>query len=154
MKKLLDKLEKEGKLSKQKAGSIQIEEMLKAAISDLEEAKKVCEVSDKATYLMAYNAMLKAGRALLLLHGLRPDDGAQHKTVVDATGAILGDKYKKLIAQFETMRRKRNEFTYGGFSASSSAEAETAFADAIELVREILKEGKKRDPQMRLDLKI
>lgn len=152
MKKLLDKLEKEGKLSKQKAGSIQIEEMLKAAISDLEEARKVRAISDKATYLMAYNAMLKAGRALLLLHGLRPDDGAQHKTVVEATGAILGDKFKQLVAQFETMRRKRNEFTYGGFSASSGSEAGNAFADAIELVKEILKEAKKRNPQMRLGL--
>ncbi len=33
--------------------------------------------------------MLKAGRALLLLEGYIPDDGSQHKTVVEMTSAIF-----------------------------------------------------------------
>ena len=69
-------------------------------------------------------AMLKAGRALLLLQGFVPDDGAQHKTVVEVTSVILGEKYRHLTDQFETMRRKRNEMTID-FSIYGGAERQT-----------------------------
>lgn len=63
--KILKKFETEGKLKKQKAGVVQVENLLKEAILDLEEAKKISHIADRATYLMAYMAMLKAGGALL-----------------------------------------------------------------------------------------
>ena len=94
--KVIGKLEKEGKIRKQKVGIVQIEALLRQAILDMTEAKKVLNIADRATYLLAYMAILKAGRALLLLNGYVPDDGAQHKTIVDVTTAILGDKYKNL----------------------------------------------------------
>jgi hypothetical protein len=74
--KLTKKLEKAGKIRKQKAGFVQIEALLKEAVLDLEEAKKIAHLAERATYLLAYNAMLKAGRALMLLKGYVPDDGA------------------------------------------------------------------------------
>jgi uncharacterized protein (UPF0332 family) len=110
--KLIKKLEKAGKLRKQKVGFVQIEALLKEATLDLEEAKKISHLAERETYLLAYNAMLKAGRALMLLKGYVPDDGAQHKTVVEMASAILGDSYRELTEKFETMRRKRNEMTY------------------------------------------
>ena len=121
--KLIRRLEKAGRLRKQKAGFIQIEALLKEAILDLEEAKKIAHLAERATYLLAYNAMLKAGRALLLLRGYVPDDGSQHKTVVDMTSAMLGDRYRALTEQFETMRRKRNEMTYEAGTLLSKSEA-------------------------------
>jgi hypothetical protein len=39
--KLIRRLEKKGKIRKQKAGFVQIEALLKEAILDLEEAKKI-----------------------------------------------------------------------------------------------------------------
>lgn len=65
--KLIKKLETEGKIRKQKAGFVQIEALLKEAILDLKEAEKIVHLAERATYLLAYNAMLKAGRALMLL---------------------------------------------------------------------------------------
>ena len=147
---LIKKLEKEGKLAAQKAGFVQIEGLLKESIVDLEEAKKILGIAQRATYVMAYMAMLKAGRALLLLKGYRPTDGAQHKTVVEMTGAILGNKYTDLVSHFETMRRKRNELTYEAGALLSKSESENALKDAIELVRKILAETKARNPQMEL----
>ncbi|MFA4842385.1 MAG: HEPN domain-containing protein [Candidatus Omnitrophota bacterium] len=146
--KLITKLEREGKIKKQKTGIVQIEALLKQAILDMEEAKKVVRLAERATYLLAYMAMLKAGRALLLLKGYVPDDGAQHKTVVEMTGAILGEKYKNITAQFETMRRKRNEMTYEAGALLSKSEAEKAFSDAIALIRKILAEVKTLNPQI------
>jgi hypothetical protein len=73
---LLKKLETEGKIRKQKAGFVQVEALLKEAILDLREAEKIVHLAERATYLLAYNAMLKAGRALILMKGCVPDDGA------------------------------------------------------------------------------
>lgn len=149
---LAQKLEKEGKLAAQKAGIVQIEALLQESAIDLEESKKTLHIADRATYIMAYTAMLKAGRALLLLKGYRPTDGAQHKTVVEMTGAILGDKYISPVNHFETMRRKRNELTYEAGTLLSRSESKQALNDAILLVKNIFKEVKLRNPQFELEL--
>ena len=149
---LINKLIKEGKLAEQKTGIVQVEALLRESIIDLEEAKKILRIVDRATYIMAYIAMLKAGRALLLLKGYRPTDGAQHKTGVEMTGAILGDKYTILVSHFETMRRKRNELTYDAGTLLSGSESQQALGDATLLVENILKEAKSRNPQLELNL--
>ncbi len=148
--KLIERLIKEGKIKKQKAGFVQIESLLRASIADLEEARTISHLAERATYLMAYIAILKAGRALLLLNGYVPDDGAQHKTVVEMTSAILGDRYRNLAMQFETMRRKRNEMTYESETLLSKSEAQKAFSDAMSLVRKILEKVKSQNPQLEL----
>ena len=150
--KLIKRLEREGKVRRQKAGLVQVEALLKEAVLDLEEAKRISSVAERATYLLAYNGMLKAGRALLLLGGYVPDDGGQHKTVVEMTTAILGPKYRSLTEQFETMRRKRNDLTYGAGTLLSKSEAQRAFSDSIELVKRILAEVKAQNPQLNLKL--
>lgn len=147
---LINRLANEGRIKKQKAGIIQVEALLKQAILDLEEAQKIAHLAERATYLLAYMAMLKAGRALLLFNGYVPDDGAQHKTVVEMTSAILGDKYRSLIEQFERMRRKRNEMTYEAGALLSKKESLKAFSDAASLVKKILAEVKSSNPQLEL----
>ncbi len=94
----IPRLEREGKLRRQSAGHSQIEALLKEAVLDIEEARKILGLAERAAYIMAYMAMLKTGRALLLQMGYVPDDGAQHKTVVDLTGLILGGDYKAITA--------------------------------------------------------
>jgi hypothetical protein len=96
-------------------------------------------------------AMLKTGRAFLLLHGYVPDDGGQHKTVVEASGSLLGAKYQDIIAKFETMRRKRNDLTYEAGTLLSKSEALRAFDDAIDFTKMVLKEVKRKNPQLVLD---
>jgi hypothetical protein len=59
--KLIKRFERAGKIRKQKAGIVQIEALLKEAILDLEEAKRIVNLAERATYLLAYNAMLKQG---------------------------------------------------------------------------------------------
>lgn len=148
--KLIRKLEKEGRIRKQKVGFVQIEDLLKEALLDLNEARKISHIAERATYMLAYTAMLKAGRALLLIEGYMPADGAQHKTVVEITSMILGDRYKNLTNQFERMRRKRNRLTYEAGILLSKSEAQKSLSDSISLVEEILKEVKAKNPQMEL----
>ncbi len=96
--------------------------------------------------------MLKEGRALLLWRGYRPDDGAQHKTVVELTAVFLGDRFKALTQHFESMRRKRNEMTYAAGALLSKTEVRQSFNDAIALAQEIYREVKAKNPQLDLDL--
>jgi len=152
--KLIKKLEKEGKIKRQKAGIVQVEALLKQSILDLKEAKKVSHLAERATYLLAYMAMLKAGRALLLFRGYVPDNGAQHKTVVETTSVILSNKYRNLTEHFETMRRKRNEMTYEAGALLSMSDAEKAFSDAIFLVEKILEKVKSQNPQLELKFEL
>ena len=147
---LIKRLEKEGRLRKQKAGIVQVEALLQQAIEDLKEAKKIAHLAERATYVLAYMSMLKAGRALLLFNGYVPVDGAQHKTVVEVTEAFLGEKFRDLTEQFEIMRRKRNEMTYEAGALLSMSESQKAFSDAISLVKEILKQVKIQNPQLEL----
>ena len=148
--KTLTRLEKEGKIRKQPSGLVQVEALLKESLLDLGEAKKITHLANRATYLLAYMAMLKSGRALLLLRGYVPDDCAQHKTVVDVTSIMLGEKYRNLTKQFETMRRKRNELTYEAGVLLSKSESEKALSDAIALMKKILSEVKSQNPQLEL----
>jgi len=71
---LIRRLEREGRIRKQEAGCVQVEALLKDAILDLEEARRIQDIAERAIYLLAYTAMLKAGRALLLSNGYVPDD--------------------------------------------------------------------------------
>lgn len=151
---LIKRLKREGKLREQQAGIVQVEALLKQAILDLKEAKKVSHIAERATYLLAYMAMLKAGRALLLLKGYMPYDGGQHKTVVEVTSAILGEKYRNLTEQFETMRRKRNEMTYEAGILLTKSEAKKAFSDAVSLIQKILKEVKSKNPQLEIKFEL
>lgn len=152
MDKLIQRLTREGKLRKIGAGFIQIENLLRESVVDLGEAKKIADLAERATYIMAYIAILKAGRALLLLQGYAPADGAQHKTVVEVTSAILGEKYRDLTDHFEIMRRKRNEMTYEAGGLLSKSDSQKAFSDAILLVRRIVEEVRAKNPQLELKI--
>jgi uncharacterized protein (UPF0332 family) len=144
--------EKQNKVRKMKAGFIQVEKMLADAITDLNDAKKIVNLVDRPAYIAAYNAMLKAGRALLLMHGYAPDDGSQHKTVVELSGKLLGKNYTELALAFESMRRKRNDMTYEGNLLLSRSEVPKAIDNAISLLKRVLQEAKKRNPQLSLDV--
>ena len=145
--KLIQKLKKQGKIKKQKAGIVQIEALLKEAILDFREAKKISHIAERATYLLAYMAMLKAGRALLLFKGYQPADGSQHKTVVEFMFHFLGKEFKEIVEHFDRMRRKRNIFTYEIDISISKTEAGSAFETAVKFVNLIKEIIKRENPQ-------
>lgn len=70
------------------------------------------------------------------------------------TRSILGDKYRNLTGQFESMRRKRNEMTYSAGVLLSKTESQIAFSDAISLVKKIFVEVSSKNPQLELDFEL
>ena len=149
---LFKKLLEQGKIKKQGAGFVQVEGFLKEALIDLREAQKTLQVSKRGAYLLAYNAMLKSGRALILMEGYVPDDGGQHKTVIEVSGFILGEQFKIAVRKFDNMRRKRNELTYEAGVSLSDRDTEAALNEAHFLVSGIFKKVKSRNPQFELKL--
>ncbi len=149
---LINKLKAGGKLREEKVGFIQIEGMLKDALKDIQEARLIIKIGERGPFLLAYQAMLKAGRALLFLEGLRPVDGGQHKTVVQVSEFFLGVPFSNLAQQFETMRRKRNELIYEFGGLLSHAEVEASLRDAEEWIRAVVETVRKKNPQFSLPL--
>lgn len=131
-----------GLLKKEKSSLSAVEKNILRSEKDLKTAKANLKIDEGIAYTVAYLAMLRAGRAFMLLKGFRPNDGYQHKTVVEFMGHCLGEKYKNMVERFDRMRRKRNIFTYEIDISISYTEAENAFDTATkftDLIKEIIK---------------
>jgi uncharacterized protein (UPF0332 family) len=96
---------------------------------------------------IAYQAMLRMGRALMFSYGYLPSDGQQHRTVVGITGKLLGKNFDLLIQYFDRMRRNRNVFFYDSLDTNNEAQAKKAFEIAGELLKVVKGTIRKCNPQ-------
>ncbi|MCL5774245.1 MAG: HEPN domain-containing protein [Firmicutes bacterium] len=147
---LISNLSDKGLMKKEKIGPDQVQKHLDRAHEDLKVAAANLTIDGEASYNYAYLAMLRTGRALMLLEGYRPIDGAQHKTVIEFASAVLGKKYRELAEEFDEMRQRRNKFTYEPGAPVSTLEAQEAIKIAKEWVKEVSRIMAKRNPQLRL----
>lgn len=138
----------QGFLKKQEPNFQQIQKQIKRAYKDLKTAKHTLEYDPEWAATMAYQAMLRGGRALLFAHGFLPADGAQHRTVVELTGEILGDKYANLVRHFNKFRKKRNLFFYDSEDTGNLQEARKALEVSKELLDKIKKCIEQLNPQL------
>ena len=136
-----------GLLKEQKSGVDAVEKLVSRSEKDLKTAKANLTIDEGIAYTVAYLAMLRAGRAFMLLKGFRPADGYQHKTVVDFMAQCLGKEYKDAAERFDKMRRKRNMFTYEIDITISRTETENALAAAVNFVDLIKAIMKRENPQ-------
>ena len=142
---------KKGLLKRQEANFKQIEKQIARAQKDLETAQDVQLKDPEWGATIAYHAMLRAGRAYLFSKGYLPADGAQHKTVVEFTGKLLGKEYSLLIEKFEKMRRRRNIFFYESDPFGTATQAESALKTASQLIQVIQDTIRKENPQFHFD---
>lgn len=145
-----DKLVELGLLKREKIGLDQVRALLASAVKNIAASRKTISIDEETCFAMAYTAMLKIARAILFLHGLRPDDGQQHKTTIEVSGKILGSGFKGLIEKFDKMRRKRNQFTYDPLLPLSEKETKEALETAEVFSKEIKKYLEKNDLQGKL----
>jgi uncharacterized protein (UPF0332 family) len=141
----------EGKLKKEPVQLVYVEGLLREAVVDLDEAQKTQEIAaHRATFFLSYQAMLRAGRALLLLHGLRPASSSQHQTIVDVVSHFLGKVCPTVVQHVEITQHKEHVLVGRSENLLTELEAHDAFHYAMLLVREIVKVIKQRDPQFQL----
>ena len=81
----------QGLIKKQKSSIVGAEKILARSLKDLKTAKANLKIDEGIAYTVAYLAMLRAGRAFMLLRGFRPSDGYQHKTTVEFIREALGE---------------------------------------------------------------
>lgn len=121
--------------------------LVKRAYTDLKTAKRNLEEDRECAFNYAYNAMLRSGLALMFSEGFRPDIKDKHLTVVRFAGSILGDEFKKIINDYDFMRKKRNRFIYEPDIPCSTKEAKDALKTAEEFVDKIYKLIREKLPQ-------
>ena len=104
---------------------------------DLATSELLFDKDEEWAFVVAYQAMARSARALVLSEGFRPKGmrgrDAQ-KTVVTAVGIILGEQYKSLINKFDRMRRKYKSFLEEAGRIISRYEAGQAIRDAQEFI--------------------
>jgi uncharacterized protein (UPF0332 family) len=126
-----------GLIKQQRIDFNQITKQIVRAGKDLDTFSLVLEKDPEWAATIAYQAMLRAGRALLFSYGYLPADGQQHKTVVEITGKILGEQFDLVVLQFERLRKKRNVFFYDSIDTGNLAEAKKAAETAKQLIKAI-----------------
>ena len=102
----------QGKIKKEKVHQDQIKTLLEKSEKDIKISKLNIEIDLETAYNLAYNSMIKAGRALMLSKGYRSVGAEQHKTTVEFCGYFIDDKSRDLIKSFDRMRRNRNTLAY------------------------------------------
>ncbi len=102
----LKRLESAGLLRKERIGIDQVRALLMSASKNIFASEKNLSIDEEACYTLAYNAMLKAARALVFLQGYRPHDGQQHKTTIEVAGEILGKEFGELIGLFDKIEEE------------------------------------------------
>ena len=127
--------------------------LMMRAERDLATARLLQDKDEEWSFAAAYQAMARSGRALLLSEGYRPKGSRSrdtHKTVVTASGVILGEKYKSLINKFDRMRRKYQNFMVEAGSMVSRYEAGQAIRDAEEFCSLVTSRLREKYSQMSL----
>jgi uncharacterized protein (UPF0332 family) len=142
-----EELENKGLIRRIKINFKQIYNFLSRSKQDLQTAKFNLSIDEAWSYAIAYHAMLRAGRSLMMSFGFRPLGKNQHATVVRFASIVFGNEYKDLIHKFDRMRRKRHDFIYEPNRPIPRQEADQAIADTEELIKQILHVIKKKDPQ-------
>jgi uncharacterized protein (UPF0332 family) len=113
----------------------QVKQFLADAHKKASTARKNLPIDAEAAYQIAYEAMLKASLALMLSHGERPRvQLGHHIAIIEFSEKHLASAPAGIFAQFDRMRRKRNNAFYD-LALISDTEAE----EAVKVSEEYLK---------------
>ncbi len=108
--------------------------LITRAERDLTTGKLLQDKDEEWAFAAAYQSMARIARALILSEGFRPKGSRRdtHKSVVTASGMLLGEQYKSMINKFDRMRRKYQNFMEEAGRIISRYEAAQAIKDAEE----------------------
>jgi uncharacterized protein (UPF0332 family) len=132
-----EKLLSQGRIRPYQAKPREVNQLLQVALRDLATAEKLLQEDLDWTFSIVYNAVLQAARAFMFHAGYRPRGAGQHRTVVQFCELALGPEWRRQLALFEQMRRKRHRLVYEVVGLVSDQEVRQALAFAKTFVEEI-----------------
>jgi uncharacterized protein (UPF0332 family) len=133
-----ERLLQQGLIRPYRAKPEEVERLLQVAARDLSTAGKLLSNDTDWAFNIMYNAVLQAARALVLHEGFRPRGAGQHRTIVLFCQEALGPEYRRQVALFDQMRRKRHRLVYETVGLVSHQEAEQTLAFAGTFVDELV----------------
>lgn len=126
----------------------QVLTLLTRAIKDLSTARANVSIDKEWAYTIAYQAMLRAAKALVTAEGWRPRGRDQARTVIMLVGELLGEEGRSLVNGFDRMRRKRQDFMEEPQTPIPRYEVEGALKDAQALIERLVDLAREKNPQL------
>ncbi len=110
----LEELLKAGIIKKTEASEEAASRLLKITERDLKVSRdNLARKHYEWAYVIAYNSMLQAARAVMLANGFIPSGQFGHVAIVRFAEAYFGEKEQQnLLSLFEKMRRRRHKIVY------------------------------------------
>ncbi len=128
----------------------QISTLLARGLKDLSTARANVSIDKEWAYTIAYQAMLRAAKAMVMAEGWRPKGRDQARTIVLLVGELLGEEAHSLINGFDRMRRKRQDFMDEPHTPIPRFEVEGALKDAQALIEKLVELAREKNPQLAL----
>lgn len=135
----LSDLLKRNEIRKVAPDKLQADENLKAAERDIDVAEKTIKISSDWAFIVAYNALLHAARALMFYEGYEVCGENKHKIAMDYINVKFGVKYQSDVEMIDRIRRKRHIAMYDVVESISPNEVDVAITTAkkvLNLVKE------------------
>jgi uncharacterized protein (UPF0332 family) len=120
-----------GRLKRHTTSRQEISDLRDLIERDLKDAR-VELISADRRFATAYNAVLQLAKIVIACSGYRVSGLAHHQTTFEALELAMGAKVSKLVAYFDTCRRKRNQVDYDFALVASDTEVEDLLANAEE----------------------
>ncbi|MBI5166601.1 MAG: HEPN domain-containing protein [candidate division NC10 bacterium] len=143
-----ERLKEKGLVEETPPNFKQVASLLSRALKDLRTAKANLESDEEWAYAIAYQAIIRAARALILAEGYRPKGREAQKTIILLVGALRPADFGSLINKLDIMRRKRQSFIEETGRPISKYEVADALQEAEEFVSRVLKMAKEKNPQL------
>ncbi len=86
-------------------------------------AEEILETDTDWCFSIAYNCVLQACRAFMFSKGYRPASFEAHRAVFEFMEVVIEERFKKKIAYFDRMRKKRHRTVYDEQGLISAREA-------------------------------
>lgn len=130
-------LERAGLIEPYQVPPAEIKDLLEVARRDTKTARELVNIDLDWALIVAYNAALQAGLALMYAKGYRPRGPDRHKTVLRFLQATLDPSFKPKLNRLDRIRKKRHQAVYRLAGAVSELEAKGTIEFAEEFVTQL-----------------
>ena len=130
-------LEKAGLIESCQVSKREIKDLLELARRDIKTARELMNLDLDWALIVAYNASLQAGLALMISKGYRPKGPDRHKTIIRFLQTTADISFKEKINRLNRIRKKRHQAVYRLAGAISEDEAKGTIKFVDEFVTQI-----------------